>query len=160
VRRSLPSERLTSSSSQQTAPDIFNRHLRLLLDKDMEGWADLFAEDARFEMPFSPAGYPKCLEGRAAIQDDIKDYPQHIDLHDFVDVTVHQTEDANVLIGEMRAEGRAVATGKPYRMPYISVITIKDGKIANFRDYWNPLTAIDALGGEEALRNAFVGPEA
>jgi ketosteroid isomerase-like protein len=143
-----------------TAREIFDRHLRLLLDKDMQGWAELFAEDARFELPFSPAGYPKSLDGRAAIRDYIRDYPDHIDLHDFVDVAVHQTDNPNVLIAEMRAEGRVVATGKPYRMRYISVITIKDGQIANFRDYWNPLTAIEALGGEQALRDAFAAPEA
>jgi ketosteroid isomerase-like protein len=150
----------SNGGGKVTARDIFDRHLRLLLDKDMEGWTELFAEDARFELPFSPAGYPKSLEGKAAIRDYIKDYPDHIDLHDFVDVAVHLTDNPDVLIAEMRAEGRVVATGEPYRMRYISVITLKDGKIANFRDYWNPLTAIEALGDEHALRDAFVGPEA
>lgn len=36
-------------------------------------------------------------------------------------------------------------------MRYISVITVRDGEIADYRDYWNPLAVAAALGGAEEL---------
>ncbi len=32
-----------------------------------------------------------------------------------------------------------VATGHRYEQNYVVVITTKDGKIVNYRDYWNPI---------------------
>lgn len=149
----------SADTRRQQALDVHARHLQLLLAKDMDGWADLFAEDATFELPFAPRNYPERLEGQAAIRDYIKDYPKHIDLQDFPEVTVHPTVDPDVIVVEMRCEGRVVATGRPYRIRYISVVTVKDGKIARYRDYWNPLAVIEAVGGEQALRDAFVREE-
>lgn len=31
-------------------------------------------------------------------------------------------------------------TGKPFDMTYIAVVTVQDGLITSYRDYWNPLT--------------------
>lgn len=144
---------------RRQALELHERHLRLLLEKDMRGWVDQFADDATFEFPFAPPGYPERLEGKDAIWDYIKDYPQHIDLQSFHDVTVHQTLDPDVMVVEFRAEGRVVATGGPYRMRYVAIITTKDGRIASYRDYWNPQVASEALGGDEALNEAFAGEE-
>jgi uncharacterized protein len=146
-----------AAARRARALELQERHLALILEKDMPGWIDLWAEDGVFEFPFAPPGFPRRLEGKAAIRDYIKDYPNHIDLAAFHDVHVHQTIDPDVLIVEMRAEGRIVATGKPYAMSYIYVLTIRNGKIAGYRDYWNPLVALEALGGAEALTAAFSG---
>ncbi len=40
------------------------------------------------------------------------------------------------------------STGKPYLQNYISVIETKDGKIVHYKDYWNPLVVLAALGDE------------
>jgi uncharacterized protein len=139
------------------ALEVQERHLALMLEKDMPGWIDLWAEDGVFEFPFAPPGFPRRLEGKAAVRDYIKDYPDHIDLAVFHDVQVHPTVNPDVLIVEMSAEGRMVATGKPYAMSYIYVLTVRDGKIVGYRDYWNPLVALEALGGAESLTAAFNG---
>jgi ketosteroid isomerase-like protein len=148
---------VTADERRRTALEVQERHLALMLDKDMTGWVDLWADDGIFEFPFAPPGFPTRLEGKEAIREYIKDYPKHIDLAAFHDVQVHPTLDPDVLVVEMRAEGRIVATGKPYDMSYIAVITVRDGKLAGYRDYWNPLKALEALGGAEALTAAFAG---
>jgi ketosteroid isomerase-like protein len=50
-----------------------------------------------------------------------------------------------------------VATGAPYNQLYISVVTLRDGRIAHYRDYWNPLVVLTALGGTEAAAAAYAG---
>lgn len=129
--------------------------LRHLLAKDMDAWANTFAEHAVFELPFAPAGYPQRLEGRSAIHDYVKDYATHIDLQGFPHVEVHQTADPAVIVVEAQAEGQVVATGVPYRMRYVWVITAEHGKIVHQRDYWNSVTAAEALGGDDAMRDTF-----
>jgi ketosteroid isomerase-like protein len=115
------------------------RALQLLLDKDMAGFAGLWAVDGVMEFPFAPPGYPSRLEGRAAIEDYLRDYPKMLDVQGFPRQVVHQSTDPDVVVVEFDAEGTVVATGRPYRFSYIAVITTRDGEIVSYRDYWNPL---------------------
>lgn len=119
--------------------DLIPRALQLLLDKDMTGFAGLWAEDGVMEFPFAPPGYPARLEGRAAIADYLRDYPKMLDVRGFPTQVVHQSTNTDVAVVEFDAEGVVVATGKPYRFSYIAVITARNGEIVSYRDYWNPL---------------------
>ncbi|WP_438388531.1 nuclear transport factor 2 family protein [Actinopolyspora saharensis] len=124
-----------------TSPaDLYRHSLRLLLDKNIPGWVGLWAEDGLMEFPFAPQGWPERLEGREAIAAYMRHYPDHIDLHDFPDLRIHQTTDPGTIVVEMRGVGRLVETGKPFDMTYIAVVTVQDGFITSYRDYWNPLT--------------------
>ncbi|MBA4025508.1 MAG: phenazine biosynthesis protein PhzA/PhzB [Gordonia sp.] len=145
----------TDSQRREQARALHRGQLDHLLAKDMQAWVDAFAEDAVFELPFAPPNYPQRIEGKTAIYDYVKDYAKHIDLQGFPDVVEHQTLDPDVIVMEVQAEGRVIATNKPYRVRYVWVSTIKDGKIAKQRDYWNPLAVLDSLGGEEAMRETF-----
>jgi ketosteroid isomerase-like protein len=119
--------------------DLIPRALQLLLDKDMIGFAGLWAEDGVMEFPFAPPGWPAGVEGRAAIEDYLRDYPKMLDIQGFPAQVVHQSTNPDVAVVEFDAEGVVVATGKPYRFSYIAVITVRDGEIVSYRDYWNPL---------------------
>lgn len=142
-------------SSTSAVLNLHRDQLRHLLDKDMEAWADTFAEDAVFELPFAPDDYPQRLFGKAAICDYVKDYAKHIDLQRFLNVTVHRGHDSKTLVVEADVEGRVVATDGPYRVRYVWVYTEADGKIVSQRDYWNPRAVVAALGGDAAMRNTF-----
>jgi len=148
----------TDDERRSAARAVHERSLQLLLDKDMRGWVDLWTDDCVFEFPFAPPGYPQRLEGRDAVWDYIKDYPSKIDLKAFHDVRYLHGADPDVLVVEMRSEGRALGTDKPYNMQYISIITVRDGRIAHYRDYWNPLAVANALGGIDAFMKAFDTP--
>lgn len=119
--------------------DLIPRALQLLLDKDMTGFAGLWAVDGVMEFPFAPPGCPSRLQGRAAIEEYLRDYPKMLDIQGFPTQVVHQSVDPGVVVVEFDAEGVVVPTGKPYRFSYIAVITVRDGEIVSYRDYWNPL---------------------
>ncbi|MEU7729139.1 nuclear transport factor 2 family protein [Streptomyces sp. NPDC040724] len=125
-----------------TAPaDLYRHSLRLLLAKDIPGWVGLWADDGVMEFPFAPPGWPEQLEGREAIAAYMRDYPDHIDLHDFPDVRILESTDPRTIVVEMRGVGRLVATDGPFDMRYIAVVTVQDGRFTTYRDYWNPLAA-------------------
>ncbi|QVQ52805.1 nuclear transport factor 2 family protein [Spiractinospora alimapuensis] len=126
--------------SAPTSPaDLFRHSLRLLLDKDIPAWVALWAEDGLMEFPFAPDGWPRRLEGKTDIAAYMRHYPDHIDLHDFPDLRIHQTTDAQTIVVEMCGVGRLVETNAPLDMTYIAVVTVRDGRLTSYRDYWNPL---------------------
>lgn len=47
---------------------------------------------------------------------------------------------------EYAVHGQAVKAGRAYDNDFVSIITMKDRKIAHWRDYLDPLAVFDALG--------------
>ncbi|MFC7985777.1 nuclear transport factor 2 family protein [Streptomyces sp. NPDC057336] len=130
--------------SAPTSPaDLYRHSLRLLLDKDVASWTDLWADDGVMEFPFAPEGWPGRLEGKEAIGAYMRGYPDHIDLRDFPELRVHRTVEPETLVVEMRGVGRLVRTGAPFDMTYIAVVTVEGGRFTSYRDYWNPLAVLE-----------------
>ena len=130
--------------SAPTSPaDLYRHSLRLLLDKNIPGWVGLWAENGVMEFPFAPGGWPERLEGKEAIAAYMRHYPDHIDLHDFPDLRIHETADPETIVAEMRGVGRLVETDSPLDMTYIAVVTVQDGHFTSYRDYWNPLAVLE-----------------
>lgn len=113
----------------------------------MAGFVALFADDAVLEFPFAPPGQPSRVTGHAEIHNYLINYPDLLDVHEIRDVVVHETGDPEVIVVEFVASGLVVATGRPYELRYIAVLTIRDGHLVRYRDYWNPLAAQELLGG-------------
>ncbi|MFJ6688824.1 nuclear transport factor 2 family protein [Streptomyces sp. NPDC091294] len=124
-------------------PELFRHGLRLLLDKDIDAWVGLWADDGVMEFPFAPEGRPRRLAGREAVAAYMRSYPDHIDLHDFPEVRIHETTDARTVVVELRGVGRLVRTDAPFDMTYIAVVTAENGRFTSYRDYWNPLVLLE-----------------
>ncbi|MGW4519655.1 nuclear transport factor 2 family protein [Amycolatopsis sp. NPDC004378] len=137
--------------------DFVEHALDLLLKHDMTGFAGLWAEDGVLEFPFAGPGYPKRVEGGEAIREYLRDYPNLLDVREVVAKTVHETTDPAVVVCEFTVAGVVVASGKPYELSYVAVITVEDGEIRHYRDYWSPLAAAELLGGVDELTAAFGG---
>ncbi|HEV7370323.1 nuclear transport factor 2 family protein [Arenibaculum sp.] len=111
-------------------------------------FSDMFAPDAAFEFPFAPPGMARAARGRAEID-------RHLaSLTDFaLDAVsrpaVHWVEGGDAVVLEFEARGRNTRTGAAYDQRYVSVIELRDGRIALYRDYWNPLAVLAAFGGED-----------
>ncbi|WP_262698024.1 MULTISPECIES: nuclear transport factor 2 family protein [Streptomyces] len=126
--------------------ETMRRLLDLMLAKDMDAVADLWAEDGTAEFPFAAGASPRRLVGREAVRGYLAGFPEVYDVREVSAITVHHTERPDTVVVEYHATGRSVRTGDPYRMDYIVVITVQDGLITRFRDYWNPLANATAAG--------------
>ncbi len=116
----------------------------------------LFAEDVVFEFPYAPGGLPKRLEGVAALAAHLERLGPLLTFGP-MELGAVCTDGATVVF-EFSCTGEGVETGAPYNQDYISVVTLRDGRIVRYRDYWNPLVVLTALGGAEAAAAAFAGP--
>ncbi|MET9032776.1 nuclear transport factor 2 family protein [Streptomyces mirabilis] len=134
-------------SNTPSAVDLLRRSLDTFLAKDMKAWTDLCADDVVAEFPFAPEGAPARIEGREALFDYLRGYPDVIDVREILAVRVYPTDDENVAIAEWSVKGSVVSNGNPYNMSYATFVTFRDGLIANYREYWNPQVFLNALAG-------------
>ena len=131
-----------------TPADVLAQRRRLTLSGDADALADLYAPDAVIEAPFTgPPGAALRLEGREAI----REYSRRVmaaplRLQDFEVTDLHQTQDPEVVIVEMRAKATLTTTGRSFAATSIQVLRIRDGQIALFRDFANPQVLQDVLG--------------
>jgi uncharacterized protein len=139
-----------------TAKEILVRSLRFLEDGDARSWCDLFHSDGVLEFPYAPPGWNTRFEGRAVIWEHMQKFPEHLTVR-FSNVTFYETADPDLAIGEFHGSGSAIVSGGSLEQDYISVLRTKNGQIMLYRDFWNPLRHLEALGGVEAAAKIVQG---
>ncbi len=113
------------------------------------GMADLFVEDAEFHMPFAPDG--GVIKGKAAILGLITGTafntfdPLKIEI-----IASYPMRDPDMFAVEYKSDGKCKPTGRPYRNTYVSIVRLRGGKIALWKEYFNPLAVMDATGADAA----------
>ena len=131
-----------------TPADLLAQRRRLLLSGDIDGFADLFAPDAVIESPFAPPGVPSRLEGREAIREYSRAVmASPLRLEDFEVTELYQTQDPEVVITEMRAQGTVTTTGRSFTTTSVQIIRIREGRIVHSRDFADPRILDDVTGG-------------
>jgi uncharacterized protein (TIGR02246 family) len=131
-----------------TPADVLARRRHLTINGDADGLAELFAPDAVIEAPFAGvSGMPARLEGREAIRDYSRQaMASPLRLEDYEVTELYQTQDAEVVIVEMRAKGTVTTTGRPFTATSIQILRIRDGHIVLFRDFADPRVLEDMIG--------------
>jgi uncharacterized protein len=61
------------------------------------------------------------------------------------ELITHRSQDPRVVIIEYEVHGKIVRNGASYDNRFISVVTIEDRKIVQWRDYMDSLAAMTAL---------------
>jgi ketosteroid isomerase-like protein len=123
-----------------------------IIERGLDGLAgpgpifDLLAEDVVFEYVITVPGYPRRVEGRAAVAELYRPYGDALALDRCFDLAVHHDPAQGTVVLEYASEGRVVATGAPYANRYVSVVALRDREIVHWRDYLDPLAVFDALG--------------
>ncbi len=116
---------------------------------DGEDYFDLLADDVVVEYVISVPGYPRRVEGRQSIIDLYSDYGSVMAVHSADNLRVYRDPEASVVVLEYEVHGESAQTGRPYDNRFVSVVTIKDGKVTWWRDYLDPLAVFDAAGWPE-----------
>ena len=122
---------------------------------DRETLANLYTEDWVLELPFSEP--PKRLEGAAEIAAYLGPQMGRFEFTLSL-VDVHPCVDPDLLVAEYTSEGRAAATGKPYRNTYIGLWRFRDGRICGVKEYLNPMGTAEALTPDDPQNTLGDGP--
>ena len=146
---------MTEPEKREINQQVVRDFLRLLAEKNMDAWAELWTADAVQEMPFSPPEFPTKVEGRAALINHYSGLPDAYGAMSFPDLVIHPMLDPDWVLAEYRGELDVLATGRPYNNHYCGLFHFQDGKIAIFREYYNPNALTEAFGGLSELKASF-----
>ena len=139
----------TRSIAQQT----FQNHLDYLSSGRVDEWVSLWDEKGVLEFPFPLPVYPNKVEGKSQIREYMRHFPDTLKV-EFSKPVFHRTEDPELVVAEFTAKGTMLTTGRPYNQTYISLVYTKNGKITLYKDFWNPLVAMIALGENNNYKGA------
>lgn len=117
--------------------EVFRQAMAALQSGDVLALLKVCTDDVVFEFPFAPPGRPGKVEGKQAVSEYLAPLLA-LATFDQLDLETHQTVDADVAVIEMTAAGRVKDTGESYTRLYIVVLTVRDGLIKRYRDYWAP----------------------
>lgn len=113
----------------------------------IEAIAPLFHEDGKLDVPYAPDGIPRRIEGRAAIDAFYKALPEMVTPLNFADYRIWELEESGEFVAEYTSDSSMKESGAPYRNTYVARITVRDGKIARFAEFFDPIPLVEALGG-------------
>jgi hypothetical protein len=120
-----------------------------LMKKDLNAFADLWADDAVQDMPFAAGvdglettwhGKEKLLRHYNKSIPNRRDHVFHID-------HLHQTADPDVIVVEARGKSTVGETGRLYDQRYVFIFKLRDGKIVLNREHFNPIVFQKAFDG-------------
>jgi ketosteroid isomerase-like protein len=146
----------TRDDSYFGADGRFFRTIRQCLEGlvDGEDYFDLLADDVTFEFVITVPGYPRQVTGRRQIIDLYDGYENGMTIHAVDNLRVHRESRTSVVVLEYEVHGESVQTGRPYHNRFVSVVTVKDRKVAHWRDYLDPIAVFDATGWPRSLPDA------
>jgi uncharacterized protein len=134
-----------------TAQEIIDRYNRAILEKSATQLASVYAEDAVHELPFLHSAAP--MRGRKEL---LERYTAGwgattAAVRGIRNVVVHKVTDGETFIVEEDIDITNTADGKEFVASTVLVMRLKDGLIANMRDYTDSLTIAIGLGRLPAL---------
>ena len=125
-------------------------YFRLLVQRDMDALAQIWTEDAVQHVPYRPEGLgdfaPSAFEGRDQIMEHYRTAFKNRRDHVFWIDHIHPTRDPSCIIIEAHARSIVGETGAVYENRYVCVFVIRVGRIAELREYANPLPAMHVFG--------------
>ena len=135
---------------QQTMQAVKN-FLKALEEKDMQAFADVWAEDAVQHMPFAPKGFPKRVSGKEALLAHYAAWPQNAGEADFTAYLVfYPMTDPEMIFAEFKGDVDILTTQRKYQQTYGGLFQVSGGKIQLFREYFDPAPFSYAFGlGED-----------
>ena len=148
-------EQWSWSPAGQHAPppgprEIRERAHRRLRTYDVDGFAGMFAPNGPLEQP----GVQRRLGVRGEIRRLLtptrhaaRGAGRRITGYD--PVVVHPTEDPEVIVVEIDLHGEDAA-GEAYRLPYVQIVSARDGRVVVLRDYFDSF----AIGEEDSADRA------
>jgi ketosteroid isomerase-like protein len=127
--------------SPPTSPvPVVDEMLDRLAAHDVAGAAELFTDDVEFTAPFVPAPLPPATVGRAAVTAMMTMVFDAYGTVEFRNRRYLTTRDGNgdVVVGRWRTNIEVLASGGTYADEVVAVVTIRDGHVARFDEYFNP----------------------
>jgi ketosteroid isomerase-like protein len=125
------------------AREFFDRLHR----KDVEGWSELWHEEARIIVFYPPEGFPSEITPKAEIVKGFRTLLNGFESFDPEITAIYPAADSEAIVVEYRPRATLVG-GAVYTNANIAVFVFEDGLIREYHDYFDPRRfqlVVDAL---------------
>ena len=133
-----------SDHRKKTIEDLFAR----LSARQFGTLGALLDDDAVFDVAYLPERslLPNPVKGAKAIQGIFETgVASMFSRLDFEILETYLGADPGVIVVEYASSGVAAPTGRPYANRYVGIFTVRDGKVALWREYHNPERMTEAF---------------
>lgn len=145
------------SRPARTAREVVDALLHAIVHAP-EQIADLYAPQVLIELPFGPPLVPARRKvDREELRAQLQAGAAERTYTSVENVTIRETTDPDVILVEYEIHGRMLADDRPFVLPFLMIITVRDGLIVSSRDYNNPVVSAQALGRVPELVAALTG---
>lgn len=110
-----------------------------------EAWVGKAADDLVMRLPFAPPGVLAEMRGFDEVRDTLAHHWGTKQSFQWRDVVIRETEEPGLFVTTARSEV-VLANGQPYRNSYVMLTRVRDGKVVEHTEYFNPLPIIEMLG--------------
>jgi ketosteroid isomerase-like protein len=138
-----------AASDEQHAAHLeaVRQFFELMHRKEIDVWAELWAEDGRIIVPYPPAGFGTSIDGKAAILTAFRGLFGNFESFDYAITGLYPAADSDAVCVEYTVRATLVG-GTEYTNQNIAVFRFENGLIAAYHDYFDPRrfqTVVDAL---------------
>jgi uncharacterized protein len=130
-------------SASDDACLLVRRLIELVGQFEIDEALELVVDDLVLEFPFRGDGGPRRVEGDAAKQ-FIRAIPKLFTQLPFHDIVVHGQPPSGDVVAEYRSDG-ITRRGRPYVNTYVGFFGLRSGRVATWREYFDPLVVANAF---------------
>ena len=124
---------------------VARRFLEAMSRQDTDGMLAEVCDDLVFEVPFAPKGAPRRVEGKVAFDGFMRPAFNRLwSAFQLGPLDLRSEADPERVIAEYTSEA-TMRNGKPYNNTYLSLFTIRDGKIVEIREFFDAAVLLTAL---------------
>ena len=123
---------------------VVDRFFEALETQQFEWLKEVFAQEGKQLNPYAPAGFPASFKGREAIFKQYSGLTENFGAMKFPK-EIFTTSDPDFLFVKFRGEIEIKAGGR-YENDYLGTFRLKDGKIIEYTEYFNPIVMAKAFG--------------
>jgi ketosteroid isomerase-like protein len=130
---------------------LLRRHLDAINSWDFATMRDILHPDISLELPFVIEPFPKVTQGIDEVMAFMESVPEFAEAENLHDFEIHAfADDPNELVAEYRSD-MTLKSGREYRNSYVVRATVKDGKLIRFREHFDSIPLLIAIGGSVTL---------
>ncbi len=127
---------MTASEASDHDTALARRVIELVGDLDISTVLEHVTDDFALEFPFRHDGGPTELEGDAA-KSFLRAMPKLFTRMHMYDIVVHGKTASGWVVAEYKSDGLTKA-GRSYPNRYVGFLQMRDGKVARWREYFDP----------------------
>lgn len=121
---------------------LMREWLDILASGPADAWIGRVAQDVVIRLPFAPPGVAAELSGFDHASEAMGAVWKTKRRFDWHDVVIRRTEDPELLVTTARSDAFMV-DGRHYANNYVMLTRIRDGKVREHIEYFNPLPVME-----------------